>query len=48
VPVYVHKVNDLDAAADDLANWGASGIYTDTLAPPIVERLKIAELAGSE
>ena len=48
VPVYVHTVNDADTAADYLANWGAAGIYTDTLAPPILERLETAERAGSE
>jgi len=48
VPVHVHRVNDADAAADDLADWGAAGIYTDTLAPPILERLEMAERARSE
>ncbi|MGB5736215.1 MAG: hypothetical protein WBM40_17395 [Thiohalocapsa sp.] len=48
VPVYVHTVNDADTAADYLANWGAAGIYTDTLAPPILERLEVAERTGSE
>ena len=42
------RTNDADTAADDLANRGAAGIYTDTLAPPIVERLEMAERAGSE
>ena len=42
------RTNDAGTAADDLANWGATGIYTDTLAPPIVERLETAERARSE
>jgi hypothetical protein len=48
VAVYVHTVNDVDTAADDLANWGASGVYTDTLTPAMVGRLRMAERAGSD
>jgi glycerophosphoryl diester phosphodiesterase len=48
VAVYVHTVNDVDTAADYLANWGASGVYTDTLTLAMVGRLRMAERAGSD
>ena len=48
VPVFVHTVNDAGQAQEYLAHWGATGIYTDTLAPPLLEPLKIAERAESD
>ncbi len=46
VPVYVHTVNDEGRVREYLAHWGASGVYTDSLAPARVRWLGVAARAG--
>ncbi|MGB5834767.1 MAG: hypothetical protein WBG92_22665, partial [Thiohalocapsa sp.] len=42
VPVYVHTINEAETATEYLQNWGAQGVYTDTLTPADMRRMLVS------